>query len=855
MTTRLNLSVLAAVLMLTASSQAAAQATGSPEVAADSVIVVPIGQRYSAGWLRRLMLGREYRRLWATPISVPVLDLASYAGGLTVVSKGGGQETTSLKFRAADGREFYFRSIDKDPTPNLPPELIGTVVAGVVQDQISSAHPTAPLVVPPLLEAAGVLHGSPELFILPDDERLGAFRSLAGLIGMMEPRIAAPWGGSSEAITGDELFKRIEKSPDDRLDVRALLTARLVDILVGDWDRHRDQWSFVRFGDETPRRWVPVPRDRDFALVRYDGLLLAMARFTFPQLIDFGPEYPDILGLTWNGRELDRYFLLELERPVWDSITTAVQAAVTDSVIEVAVRRLPPEHFALNGPTLIAALKRRRDALPLVAGRFYRMLSEQAEVYGTDADERAVLRAVDARTVEVELTRRHSADSGAASLGAAPYYRRRFSRDETKELRIFLRGGADSVVVAGDHDLGIRVRVISGAGADVLSDSMRLGGVRMYDADAGTVVARGVGLDRRGYTPPPKRTPTEIPPRDWGHRWQFGALLSGGPDIGVLVGAGQTLTVYGFRKLHFASQHHFRAGVATGPWTYRADYLGQFRRENSRSYAELMIRASGIDVLRFHGFGNEVPATRTGEYYRVTQKQYGVALSLVEPTGAHVEFSAGPTARFVSTDERANRFLTTIDPYGDGEFGEVGARAGLTIDSRRRPNSATDGVRLSLGGSAYPAWWNVKEAYGEIHAEAATVLNISAPLNPLLLTRVGGKKIWGRYPYFDAAFIGGSSTVRLGRENRFAGDAAAWASTELRLDFGKLFIGAPSDFGILGLADIGRVFLAGESSSKWHGAAGGGIWLSVLDRGNTVSLSVAKSEERTGFYFQAGFGF
>src|SRR5262245_28587304 len=73
------------------------------------------GTHYRAGALHSWLLGRHYRRTWATPVEVPVLDLATYSGGLKVKKRGGGLQTLSVTFEAADGRLFKFRGIDKDP--------------------------------------------------------------------------------------------------------------------------------------------------------------------------------------------------------------------------------------------------------------------------------------------------------------------------------------------------------------------------------------------------------------------------------------------------------------------------------------------------------------------------------------------------------------------------------------------------------------------------------------------------------------------------------------------------------------------------------------------------------------------
>src|SRR5262249_34973022 len=121
------------------------------------------GEHYQAGGIHRFLLGDDYRDLWAMPVELPVLDLRLYAGGLKPVRRVGGQETKGLAMKGADGRDYTFRGIDKDPSEILPPELRESVARDIVQDQIASTHPAGYVVAPVLLEAAGVLHVTPEL--------------------------------------------------------------------------------------------------------------------------------------------------------------------------------------------------------------------------------------------------------------------------------------------------------------------------------------------------------------------------------------------------------------------------------------------------------------------------------------------------------------------------------------------------------------------------------------------------------------------------------------------------------------------------------------------------------------------
>ncbi len=810
---------------------------------------VAAGTHYGAGGTRRFFFGSLYRDLWTTPLAVEVLDLGSEGGGLTPTTAGGGFQTKSLWFRGADGYDYGFRSVDKDPAV-LPPEFAGTIVEDIVQDQMSSQHPAGPAVVAPLLEAAGLLHTNPRLVVLPDDPRLGEHRErFAGTLGFFERRAtvtgAQPFAGADEIIDGYEMMDRAQLSPRQRVDVRTLLRARLFDLLIGDWDRHRGQWNFVRRERGADTLWVPLPEDRDQAFVRYDGLLLGVARQYAPQLINFGDDLPSVHGWGWNGREVDRRFLVGLERPTYDSMAVDLAGRITDSVIDASVKALPPEYYAIDGPRLARALKLRREQLAEGAARYYRHLAADVDIHGTDLAETVT---VDRRADGVTDVALHAGDGATGT----PYYRRRFHASETNELRLYLYGGGDRVTVTGGS--GIPLHIVVLGEADVANRSTG-GGVRLYATGAVRTEGR-VHVDRRPYTPPPKRFPTELPPRDWGHRWRSLVWAGFGPDVGVFLGGGAYVIDYGFRKIPYASRVSFRGGFSTGALTGRAEFSAEVYRLNSRVRAGLDVALSGIEVLRYNGLGNEIALTQTEEYYRVRQQLVSVQPALVVPLGAKATFTLGPSLTYSHTSEQQGRVLADVDLYGENGFGQIGARGEVDVDTRDVPAAATRGVHLVVGGSVHPSLWDVEETFGEAHVEASTYLSpAGVPLRPTLALRAGGKKVWGRFPFQEAAFIGDQRSARLGRQNRYGGDAAAYGNAELRLDLGSVFIVLPARFGIFGLGDLGRVFLEGEDSGTWHWAAGGGLWIAFLQSANTLSVAIAKSEDRLGVYATAGFAF
>ena len=129
----------------------------------DTVIAANTGYN-EAGAVKRFLLGDHYRKEWATPVALKVLDMDSVAGGLTPLKQGGGHQTKSLRLKGADGKEYVLRSVNKDPSKAIMAELRGTFAEDIVQDQISSANPYAPMVVASLASAAGIFHSTQYIF-------------------------------------------------------------------------------------------------------------------------------------------------------------------------------------------------------------------------------------------------------------------------------------------------------------------------------------------------------------------------------------------------------------------------------------------------------------------------------------------------------------------------------------------------------------------------------------------------------------------------------------------------------------------------------------------------------------------
>jgi surface antigen Omp85-like protein len=326
------------------------------------------------------------------------------------------------------------------------------------------------------------------------------------------------------------------------------------------------------------------------------------------------------------------------------------------------------------------------------------------------------------------------------------------------------------------------------------------------------------------------------------------------PDVGVLVGVGVVHTRYAFHALPPSTRLLAEAEYGSAAGSYRAELAGEFRRPLAPTVLTVELRLSGLELVRFYGFGNQTDATQPDSVYRVNQRQSLFAAAATVPLAPRLRLTLGPLVKYAHTHPDTATLLRRTGPYyGAGNFGQIGTRALLELDTRDVPAAPAEGVHLRLVGEWYPGAWDVVSPFGRVSAEASTYVSAGEPASATLALRAGAARVGGTVPFHEMVYVGGETTVRGYAEQRFAGRSGAYANVELRLFVGRV---SPGDVGVFGLADAGRVWFPSQPSDTWHAAAGGGVWFAWRHRrADTISLAVATSPERTALYVRAGFMF
>lgn len=337
------------------------------------------------------------------------------------------------------------------------------------------------------------------------------------------------------------------------------------------------------------------------------------------------------------------------------------------------------------------------------------------------------------------------------------------------------------------------------------------------------------------------------------------------PVLGLGTGHGLGLVPrIGLAKYGYAFRHDPYSSMVSGELAYsttnRAEVIVAMdkRFESTGFHVPVTASMSQLGVVEFRGFGNEVANLR-GRFQDVRQRQWSFQPAVGWSFGPESDVTVGPVLRYTSTDSVANRFISNERPYGFDSFGQAGIRFALQHDTRNEVDTARrrlgDLVLTSAGeaplwgtvnvsASAYPAMWDVASAYQDLSADAAAYLTFPVLTRPILAIRAGGQKLFGSFPYFDAAFLGGSESLRTENRQRYAGNAMIHGTTELRVPIAKFPFILPLDVGALAFVDVGRVYVDGESPGGWHKGAGVGFWVGIINPETGINVTLTNNPER-----------
>jgi hypothetical protein len=413
----------------------------------------------------------------------------------------------------------------------------------------------------------------------------------------------------------------------------------------------------------------------------------------------------------------------------------------------------------------------------------------------------------------------------------------RFESSKTDEVRLYPLGGADRIEFRGGHHDGPALRIAVDS-SDVIPDAGATNSIRL---EPGLQIPRF--FDSAGVETATLR----------GTRRSFATWFHFNSDLGLQLGGGPVLTTYEPGYTPFKRRIRLRAAFATVPGDGAIDFRAEFRRRHSNVYYRLDAKVSSIEVLKFYGYGNETERTDDNDFYKTDQRHIIVAPTFVVPVSNRSTVELGLIAKKVKTDTTSNTLIGQLRPYGTGvDFGQIGMQASIQHDTRDATAFAKRGSEIRAAMTAYPAILDAEEAFGSFEASASYT---TTPLSPLTFAlRGSAKTTWGKYPVHEAAYLGGSRTVRSLNSQRFAGDAAAWANFETRLRVGSFPFVMNWDWGVFALADAGRVFYQPETSQKMHYGFGGGLWAVIPDRSFAgVFDIVTGNDNRVAFWFGISF--
>lgn len=836
--------------------------TGISQSNADSMIITIAPGYDKVSKLHRALFGENYRKLWAVPVKVRIVHLSTEKDGLKILQEGGGMQTRSLRLRDAAGRDWALRSVQKYSERQLPANLKQTVARDILQDQVTTANPFAAVTVPPLAEALHIPHSNPEIVYVANDPALGTYQQEFGnRVFLLEEREPVD---SNKTDNTAKVQEKLEEDNDVSIDQPVVLRARLLDMLLGDWDRHEDQWRWEKVKSNKDIRYTPIPRDRDQVYYKTSGLFpwIVSHQWLKSKFQPYKNNIRDIKGWNFNARYFDRYFLNGLSEADWRKEIHYVQTHLTDTLIRQVIRLMPEGIYRLSGEEIINTMIARRNNLEKMALEYYRFLSVYVDVPASDKREQFIIKQ-EGNNILVSIYKLKKDTSRTDII-----YQRSFDPAVTKEVRLYGFDGKDEFYVHGPVSSSIRVRMIGGGGEDqfyVDSNTNDKKNLFIYDRS-----------DKNNLLPSRRLAKIRVSkdslvnsfdPKSFQYD-RFEPIISAhyNTDIGVSLITGFAYTKHGFRRTPYAFRHQLLMDYSFVRKSFLFTYYADYKKAFGNNDLNINITSRGPNnVSNFFGLGNEsVFEDKTPKEIGYYRNRYDVVNAdvRISRTYRHLTINGGIAGQFYTSKAVNNEFkyLKEFNQQHPEEdvfsakyyAGVIGA---AELDTRLNKTFPTQGIRWYTSLSAMRRLGHQHDTYGQVNSEFSFYINPDKRSVFTIANRTGAGTTAGDPAYFQLLKLGGPQTLRGYHTWRFSGKTMLYNNFELRLklfDFNSYLF--PGSIGVIGFDDIGRVWLPGEKSDEWHNGYGAGIYIIPVE---LVLLQFSKGYSKEGAinYLTIGYRF
>lgn len=824
--------------------------------------------------------GNRYRKYYATKVKAPTVDLDTLLGGLTVVRKGGGNQSNSLRLQHKDGRQFVMRALRKSAERYLQAiafqnqYVIGdfedSFTEKFLMDFYTGAHPYAPFTIGALSDAVGIYHTNPKLYYIPKQNALGDYNSEFGDgLYMIEEHVSEghtnleSFGKTKKIESTYDLINKLRKDEEYSIDAKEYVKARLFDMLIGDWDRHVDQWRWAGFKDDDGNTtFRPIPRDRDQAYSIWgDGALIGFASKTVPSLRifeGFNEEIRSVEGFNASPRTfaLDMALLPETTIQDWEEQAKFIQKNITEEVIDNALEEFPEE---VRDETIIKIKKTllsRKSSLLSTAKEYFGIINKYSVVTGTDKDDYFVVNSLENGSVAVKAFR--IKDGTKTDM----FFDKVYNSDVTKEIWIY--GLDDDDIFDVDNTDGkIKIRLVGGQNNDMYKIHEKANGVYTYDFKSkkntydeafGGRINKINDYDTNTYQfLKIKASNNQLLPS-----------VGANPDDGFRIGLTNTYTFNGFRQNPFTQQHTFNAAYYFATNGFDIAYSGEFANIFEGVNLELAAKFTSPNFsINFFGFGNDTENTDEEnplelDFNRVKIETIKFAPSLVWRGDLGSKVRLGASYENYDVEETEGRFIedffTSTGRNTQQDF--FGVDAEYSYSNSDNEAFPTIGMAISLHGGYKTNLTETGRAFGFLIPDLGFAYKLVPSGNLVLATKFKGHFNFGdEFEFYQAASIGANNGLRGFRFQRFTGKSAYFQDTDLRLSFRKRNTGLlPVTPGIYGAFDYGRVWLPGENSDTWHNSYGGGFFINGSDL-ISANLGIFNSTDGMRIAFGVGFGF